>query len=166
MRWTLLFLGFWFSTTVLVHAQEQLEPPSDIPQWVVLTAGDGGDNVVMSFPSGERFKTQAYTVHVPYQEVNEDGKVVQRMKSETRLRQVRIPAGQKAPPKKIRWRSKDLHFLDLDGKPLAFDAISKRIAKPTAAMLVHQLRLDPFFKHVLKPETIVVVIPNKKNARK
>lgn len=153
MRNALLLAFLAIATSCGALAQDGLQPPKSVPLWVIIVAGDDG-RIVMSFPDNEANKSENYTVSVPYQE---NGKM--KFRVETRVRERKV--GETRIPKTIRWRPNDIQFLDLNGNQLEPPEVASRIVKPTRMMAVTDPEIDPFFQAILKPETLVVVIPAK-----
>lgn len=151
MRIVLLTAFLGLVTSCSVMAQDAVEPPDSVPLWVVIVAGDDG-KIVMSFPDDEAKKSENITVKVPFtvkgqNQIREENHVIDRKVGKTRI------------PKTIRWRPEDLRFFDLNGNPLETPEVVTQITKPTRMMAVTSHKIDPFFQAILKPETLVVVIP-------
>ena len=159
---TLLVVGVLISTAAFSDAQDDFKPPAMIPQWVVLTSTQA-ELLTMTLPNNDTSVIEPYTINIPFVEKGADGKEEAKIRTEIQLRQRKITAKEAQQPKTIRWRVKDLSFLDLKGNKLDYNKdVLPRINKPTAAMAVAEPSVDPFFAQMLKEDTIIVVVPVKK----
>ena len=159
---TLLVAGILFSTNAISAAQDDLQPPALIPQWVVLTSTQA-ELLTMTFPNNDTSVIEPYTITIPFVEKGADGKEETKFQTQVQLRQRKITAKEAQQPKTLRWRVKDLSFLDLKGTKLDFNKdVLPRITKPTPVMAVAEPSVDPFFAQVLKEDTIIVVVPTKR----
>ncbi len=109
---------------------------------------------------------QTFTVQVPYTELV-DGKQVTRTRSETRTRTVEVIRG---PSKIIAQQVKETVQLDevscfsSDGEPLKAKTVKKRLAERAAIILFQDKeQIHPFFKELVKPETVFIVMNSPAN---
>lgn len=145
-----------------VLGQDSVVPPSVAPQWVVAVAEEGA-RISMTFPTTDDPDTEVYTVNVPFQETAPDGKVQMKFRSEIRVRKKK--PGEPVRPKIIHWRMQDVKIMDLAGMVVDASVVNERLSRPTPVMAVTDAKVDPFFAQILKPDTLVVVIPARGDRR-
>ena len=141
------------------NAQDAVKPPATTPQWVVLNSTKT-DLITMTIPRSDFSNLVPYTINIPIDKTNSDGKVESTFRTEIRWRQRNNPEKEALLSETLTWRVKALTFLDLKGIKLNFEKdVLPRLTKPMAAIAINGPSVDPFFTHILKEDTLVVVVP-------
>lgn len=152
------------ATQVLAQDDKPLSPPEVSSQWVVVQTSENG-RISMRFASGFTPKKvmKRIGILVPVTSVDDQGKRITEMHQEFRL--VEEEVKRDGDPDVIRWSAEDLLFMNPSGQQLDFAKdVADRIKKLTPAMAVSEEDLPEYFTQVLRPETLVIVIPVKRRA--
>ena len=103
-----------------------------------------------------------YTVMVPYTEMV-DGVPTTRMRQETRMRSMQVTRGKtetKAIVRSEKYKIAEIKAYSVDGKELDAAAMKDHISDRTPVILVNDAKaISPYFKAILKPETVFLVCP-------
>lgn len=134
-------------------AEPTIVPPVRKPEYSVARAvNENGKISIVLATSPTRTVEQTYTVNIPFVETK-DGKSETKTRTETRTRTVEVQSGNFPSVLQL----KDLKFYSVDGNEMDAAKVQERLAKPSGVVVIKQgEKLDPFFVHILKPETLVI----------
>lgn len=158
MNRAVLFLVWMLPVTSV--AQEDVQLPIQPPRWALLSVSQS-DSLTAEVLIGTRPEIvhREYEVRVPYQKVNPDGSKVTAFRTVTKMKDIRI---EQSITKKVELESKDVVLLKPNGKRYQFDeSIKKRLSKPLPALLLTTAEQGRFYEAVLKPDTMIVVVPKE-----
>lgn len=156
---TLLVIGLLIGAITDSEAQDAIKPPVMTPQWVVVTSSNP-ERLTMTLPNSDTSNLEPYTINIPIVKKNSAGEEEATIRTEVRWRQRDNPGKDAQLSKTLSWHVQALKFLDLQGNKLDFNKdVLPRLTKPMAAIAIDVPSLDPFFAHILKEDTTVVVVP-------
>jgi hypothetical protein len=127
---------------------------------------DIGQSVIEQVPvEGSDIKpekvVQNYTVMVPYTEKLKDGKLVTKMRTETRTREVVVHRGAMKSIKRVKTHEfaiADLKCFDINGKQLEAGKIRDQLGERRAVILIDQPEdIDRYFKEILRADAMFVI---------
>ena len=138
------------------HAEQKL--PIQPPRWALLSLSEG-DKITAEIFVGSRPEVvrQEVEIKIPYRKVGPDGSKIVAFKTQTKMKDIRV---EQAITEKVAWASSDVVFLEPSGKRYQFDeGIKERLSKPIPVLLLTKAERSPFYEAILKPDTIIVVVP-------
>lgn len=143
---------------VAAVAQEAPKFPIQTARWALLGAAEE-DTLTAEVVVGSRpeIVRREVKIRIPYQTTGPNGSKGTGYKTQTRMHDVKI---EQAITESVTLKPTDLVFLNPAGKRYKFEEdIKERLRKPIPVLLLTKVERNPFYEALLKPDTILVVVP-------